>query len=506
MGFLNFKRLSLKMRFIWSFIFVIIVTMTIVSLTNYFRWNRNYLRQVRDEGLILTQTLAQGCIDPIIRNDFYTLNEYVDTLFKRPNIAYVVITGRHDQVLAQSAGAIENIPGAINKNVKEISTSYLVQTYVHPALKTRINDITVPVLIDGKKWGTVRVGFSLEHIRAKITKNILVVMLTGLISMVIGIAVALVLSRFVTDPIEQFVRSMKTIAAGDLEQQIRINTRDEFSVLAKSFNLMARSLQESQKELEKTYQRLMQKEKMAALGELTARITHEIKNPLGIIKGSAQILVDETEEPEIRTEVGGFIIEEVNRLDKKVRDLLNYARPNPPVLQKVELNDVLEKRIQFWESQRHEGQNIQIIKRFNWDIPPLLLDRDQIGQVILNLLLNACEAMPDGGEITVTTDLGSLYAQNTFGNDGEPRRDRKPLTSEVALLKFTDTGIGIPEKDVQKIFDPFFTTKEKGTGLGLSTVIRIIENHKGKIEVESKTGEVTTFIICFPLTDNGGEV
>ena len=101
------------MRFICSFVFVIIITITILSLANHFRWNHDYLRHIRDEGLILTQTLAQGSIDPIIRNDFYTLNEFVTNLIKKKNIAYVVVTDRHDRVLAQNTGALYNIPHEI---------------------------------------------------------------------------------------------------------------------------------------------------------------------------------------------------------------------------------------------------------------------------------------------------------------------------------------------------------------------------------------------------------
>ncbi|MCP4401980.1 MAG: HAMP domain-containing protein, partial [bacterium] len=404
MDILTIKRSSLRMRFIYSFVFVIIITIFILSLANHVRWNRNYLRQIRDEGLILTQTLAQGSIDPIIRNDYYTLNEYVTSLIEKKNIAYVAIADRHDRILAQSADALNIIPAEILKNVKGTVSPHLLQTYFSPALKTRINDIAVPVRIDSQKWGTVQVGFSLEHLRAEIVKNLFVVILTGCVSVFIGIAVALVLSRFVTDPIEKFVHSMKTIAAGDLEQEIRIDASNEFSLLARSFNHMAGSLRESKEELKKTYQQLIQKEKMAALGGLTARIAHEIKNPLGIIKASAQILVDEHEKNDVKIEVGGYIIEEVNRLDAKVRELLNHARPQPPALQETDINEVLEKSIRFFESQKLEEKQIRIIRKFSPALPALPLDREQVRQVVLNLMINACEALPDGGEIRVATE------------------------------------------------------------------------------------------------------
>jgi len=135
----DFKNLSLKMRFICSFVFVIIITITILSLTYHFRWNRNYLKQIRDEGLILTQTLAQGSMDPIIRNDLYTLNEYVKNLIKKKNIAYIVITDRHDRVLARSPEALHKIPRKISSNARGILSPYLLQTYYNSELKVRIN-------------------------------------------------------------------------------------------------------------------------------------------------------------------------------------------------------------------------------------------------------------------------------------------------------------------------------------------------------------------------------
>jgi len=478
------------MRFIYSFIFVIIISITILSLVNHFRWNRNYLRQVRDEGLILTQTLAQGSIDPIIRNDFYTLNEYVNNMIKKKNIAYVFITDRHDRILAQSPGTLNEIPRQINRNVQGLVKTFLVQTYYNSEFKTRINDISVPVFIDSNKWGNVRVGFSLAHMRAEITKNILVVIMTSLVSILIGIGVASILSRFVTGPIEKFSRSMETVASGNYEQEISLDTTDEFGLLAKSFNEMAVSLKKSKKELKSTYRSLMQKEKMAALGELTARIAHEIKNPLGIIKGTAQILVDETEDTAVKLEVAGFIIEEVNRLNAKVRDLLSYSRPQPPDFRKVDINEILEEIIHFWEYQKNEEKQISIIKKFNQKLPVLLIDREQIRQVVLNLLINCSEAMPDGGNITVATDFESQQKDHHNARDMDGVR-----------VEFEDTGIGIQDKDLSRIFDPFFTTKKEGTGLGLATVNRIIENHKGKIRVESKFCTGTKFTLHFPINN-----
>lgn len=327
-----------------------------------------------------------------------------------------------------------------------------------------------------------------------------VVIVTGIISLLIGATVTLIITRFVTGPIATFIRSMETVAAGNLDQKIRMDGADEFSGLARSFNRMAKSLRESEQELKQTYRELAHQQRMAAMGELTARIAHEIKNPLGIIKGSAQILVDETEPPEIKTEVGRYIIEEVNQLRVRIHDLLSHAKPMPPNLESVDLNQILEERIRFWESQKTGQGRIVVERAFNPAIPPLNLDRKLIKQLTLNLIINASEAMDQGGRLTIATDLhhpaenGNGRLKNGTENGEHGRQDGR-----YVQLLFEDTGMGIPEENQQKIFDPFFTTKEKGTGLGLSAVYRIVDKHGGKIGVVSAPGKGTRFTILLPL-------
>ncbi|MGA1869813.1 MAG: ATP-binding protein [bacterium] len=484
MSFCNLKKLSLKTRFIYAFIYVIIFTITILSIVNYFRWRHTYLRHVRDEGLILTQTLAQGCIDPIIRHDFYSVDEYAKNLIKKSDIAYVVIMDRHNHVLARKPDDFTDVPPDVTEKIANNKSPYLIYTYYNTALKTTINDISVPIFIDSQKWGTVQVGFSLAYMRKEIARNIFVVMVTGIISVVIGIIVALILSRFVTAPIEKFMQSMKMVAEGNLDKEIQIESCDEFGVMARSFNQMARSLKKSKQELKKTYQQLAQKEKMAALGEFTANVAHEIKNPLSIIKSSAQILTDETKTADEKAEFGAYINDEINLLNMKVLNLLNFANPKPASFSEVDLNEIIEKKICFWESQRLEERKIRITRKFNRAIPHLWLDEEQVGEITLNMILNACDAMQDGGELIISTENFPMHSD-------------KP---EYVRLEFKDRGIGIPQENVKKIFDPFFTTKRKGNGLGLSIVYMIVENHKGRIDVESEEGKGTKFTILFPVT------
>lgn len=511
MRFSKPKRLSLKMLFIYAFVFVIIITITIISLTNYFRWKDYSHSKARDVGLTLTRTLAQGCEQPFIENDSFRLKEYAKKLIKDEDmyIAYVTIMN-NERVLAQMPDNLGEVPQEINKRIKDNENDYLIQTYYNTTLNADINDISVPVLIEDRKWGTVRVGFSLEHIRKEIYRNTFAIMARGLISIGIGIVVALILSSLVAGPVEKLVKRMEEVEKGGLDQKIgdgktengKINifTSNEFVRMNNSFRNMTNSLKENKKELENTLNRLGQKEKMAALGVLIARVAHDIKTPLGIIKSAAQIQVDETKDPEDKIKVAPSIIQGVNQIDSMIQDLLYYAKPEQPILRKVYLNNILEKKIQLWESQGLEDQKIRITRKFNRDIPQLLLDEDQIGEITFNMIRNAYEAMPDGGEIIISTDWDLHRDINkSIGRENPVKLNRQAFVK----IEFEDHGIGISKENQKEIFDPFFTTKEKGTGLGLYSVYNRVEGIKGRIDVKSEEGKGTKFTILLPVSRNG---
>ncbi len=433
--------------------------------------------QVKEEGTTLTQAIALGSADPILRNDFQTLKELINNLLKKDNIAYVVISDGYNHILAQSESA-EYIPQELLGKGLENTSPVLVQTYRNAELKMDINDISVPIIIASKKWGVIRIGFSLKHLEKETRRNIYIAVMTGLASISIGITVALILMRFITRPMGSFIKSMKNISAGDLQHEINMDTSSEFKIMADSFNQMAKSLRESREELKKTYGELAQKHKLAALGEFAAHIAHEIKNPLGIIKGSAQILQNQDSPREVREEVTNYIIEEINRLNTRVMEILDYARPKMLMAELVDINVVLENVIQFWETMHNKDKQIAIIRNFSQDLPVIPADAEMMRQVFLNLLVNADEAMRGHGELHISTKC-----------DGD----------RGLSIYFKDSGEGIQEENLDKIFDPFFTTKKGGTGLGLPIVRQIVENHNGKVTVKSRAGAWTEVEILLPV-------
>jgi len=316
----------------------------------------------------------------------------------------------------------------------------------------------------------------------------------------IGFLLATVLgytiSRSISRPIRHLYRGVLAVADGDLDQHFEAETKDEIGDLGRAFNIMTRKLRQL-KELEQEVQR---RNRLAALGELSAGVAHEIRNPLGVIKNSAEMLRDRIQDDSRRRELTGFIVEEVERLNKVVTNFLQFARPAEPHIEEIDINDVLEHTISFLEPNM-ESSNITIDKALSPGLLPVLADPDQCHQVFLNLCMNAFQAMNGSGAIRIETRAGTDDSATPTPDAFSPAVGA-PASSDTSRrmieIVIADTGEGIPPEKLPRIFDPFFSTKDEGVGLGLSLVHKIIDNHGGSIRVKSKPGEGTTFVISLP--------
>jgi two-component system NtrC family sensor kinase len=235
-----------------------------------------------------------------------------------------------------------------------------------------------------------------------------------------------------------------------------------------------------EKKLQETHLQLVSSEKMASLGKLAAGIAHEINNPLGGILIYSSLMMEDLSEEDSRRGDLARIVQEAGRCKEIVKSLLEFARQTEPKMEPTDINRAINDGLFFLVNQAL-FHNIQIVKKLDPFLPFVQGNASQLKQVLMNIIVNAAEAMHDSGTLTITTS---------------PAPDRKTV-----FVEFTDTGEGIPEENLTRIFDPFFTTKEvgKGTGLGLATSYGIIEDHGGKISVKSKVGEGTTFTIELPI-------
>jgi signal transduction histidine kinase len=238
-----------------------------------------------------------------------------------------------------------------------------------------------------------------------------------------------------------------------------------------------RNAEERQKaydELQRTFEQLLQAEKLSSLGELSAGIVHEVRNPLGAIKGAVEILEDELKADSPRREFADLAKKEIERLDKLVGEFLRFARPAQLATAPADLNEILRSVIALVENQA-VSQSVAVERNLQENLPRVSIDAEQIKQIILNLAINSLQAMPDGGKLIFRTSENE----------------------EFCVVEVIDTGGGIGKQVLAKIFDPFFTTKEKGVGLGLSIAHKIAVQHGGKLAVTT-ADDKTNFSLQIP--------
>lgn len=252
--------------------------------------------------------------------------------------------------------------------------------------------------------------------------------------------------------------------------------------LRKSRERAERNAEEKRKaydELQTTFQQLLQAEKLASLGELSAGIVHEVRNPLASIKGAIEILGDELTVDSPRREFVGLAKGEIDRLDRLVGEFLRFARPTEPSKTPTDPNEIVDSITGLIENQA-ASQSVVVVKNFQKNLPLILVDAEQIKQVILNLAINALQAIAQSDNEDRTLTFKTFQKDKNF------------------IVEVTDTGSGVDPENLSRIFDPFYTTKEKGVGLGLSIAHKIATQHGGQLTAIC-SNHLTTFTLTIPL-------
>jgi len=370
----------------------------------------------------------------------------------------------------------------------------------------------------------------------QIKKLLLVtIILDAIVLIIFG---SFLLSRVLVKPIKDLVRLTQKISEGDFSQKIEVTSKNEIGQLIGSFNRMIERLKENQeslesyleslesanKQLKQAQEELIRTEKLASIGRFAAGVAHEVGNPLGAILGYTSILQKEGIDREESKDYLKRVEREIERINRIVRELLDFARPSQFEIKDVEINKVIESALSLLSYQKN-FKDIETQLDMQPDLPMIKGDESQLSQVFINIILNANDAMPNGGILRIQTRthvvenpdvdrLQGIYPRrrksDPMESDYSRMRKADPLAvlfkkfsegDQLVKIRISDTGIGIKKEDLENIFDPFFTTKDpnKGTGLGLSISLRIVESLGGEIRVESEVGKGAAFEVYFPV-------
>ncbi len=330
--------------------------------------------------------------------------------------------------------------------------------------------------------GILAVDVSMAHTQKEIGELSKTMFLWAFgVTAILAVSLSLFLTQLVTNPIQKLIATMERAERG-LEARAEVKSSDDIGRLGEAFNSLLSKLESARRKVDRYhYEQMKRADRLASIGEMAAGIAHEIKNPLAGIAGVIQVLKKEPAIGDQKRAVLEEVLSQVERMDKAVRNLLSFARPPEPKMTLVDVNELIGKLLDFLAPQ-FAKHSIVAERKLTPGMPWLTLDPDLMQQALINIALNAVQSMPEGGTFTVET---------------KPARPVEEGTGSVGLV-FADTGKGISPENLSRIFSPFFTTRQQGTGLGLSITQRIIEQHGGEINVESSSGEGTSFTISFP--------
>ncbi len=333
-------------------------------------------------------------------------------------------------------------------------------------------ELIVPIIKTDEMVGTIHLGIEKKLIDSKIFDLVLIAVIVLAASLTVSTTGAALVSSYLASRANVIKNGLNRIQE-DFNYRIS-PMKGEVGEIVFAINEMAASLAK-RKKLEEQLQRA---HRLAAIGEIAAGVAHEIRNPLTSVKGFVQLIGEGLKDNDKKLEYIQIVVKEVDRLNKIINELLDYAGSSS--LQRVvtDINNVIDNTLLLLNFEAVTPK-IHIKKKYNYDLPIIHIDEEQVKQVFLNLIINSTQAIEAEGKITIETDISK--------------------NGKFVKVAIHDTGNGIEERDMERLFDPFFTTKDKGTGLGLAVVQKIVEMHGGHIGVESQPGYGATFTVYYGI-------
>ncbi len=465
------RRYSIQTKIVLPFLLLFAVVAVVLSLVSIeiFAWK--YSEQFTRE--------TEGWFDTIIETGYF--NEEDHEKLKRAYSVEIMIFGSDYTLNATTLDGLSNIESDWTQLADKMRLREVKPSLESPDRTAVTRDVTIngkpykvfylPLEL-GRFFCLLRPMDAISEAKRTLTWYMLSisVLVTGLVALISHL-----IGRNLTNPIKVLVDSTTRVATGNLDEPCEIKTHDEIGDLAAAFNQMTRDLKQSR-------DKLLQAERLATAGKMSASFAHEIRNPLSSMRMLAQMLMQKPEMAvEKHQQSPRYILEEIERIDVIVKGLMDFARPTALNLVKQPIAPVLQAVLALMEANLSHHQ-IELVLDVSPETPEIEFDSDKLKQAFMNVVLNAMEAMPEGGVLKVSTIIDE---NNSVG------------------IKVADTGVGIPDEDLAHLFEPFFTRKTKGTGLGLANVKRILEEHGGRVEIESILSEGTTVLMALPKDDVG---
>jgi len=599
--------MTLRKRLLLYSTLIIIPLMLGVIILAEMRLSEGIRSELDKRGQALAANLAAVSANALVVYNYILLEQMAERASREKDIVYIIICDKESRV-AVFTGHDERQGEILSDRVSQTALRArcaIIQKTMWDGHE--ILDFTAPVFIpqSDEKWGTVRVGLSLDEMRQQIKRTRLGLAGIGVIALSVGFVGSVIYARRITQPLKDLVRGTVLVSRGDLDQRIDVNTGDEVEELAKNFAHMVGEVKLHRSELEEQIQeicalrryqenilqsmtngliaidlegkvttvnqaalvlldrdenslrdarleclpqpwnalgsvlvetlktgrgtrnreiriqrgdkrlwvmvtttllvdaedrklgalgvfqdvtdlrelqeRMMQAERLASLGRLSAGLAHEIKNPLSAIKTFVQLIPQKFDRPAFRDKLNTTVPRELERINRLIDNLLQLTRKPKLNLSAVRIHEVLAQTVELYQSEM-DRRHVVLEMTFVREIPRIQGDAELLHRVFSNIILNAIQSMPEGGKLKVSTSVSAA--------EGKDR---------CLQVSFQDTGVGMNQETVERIFDPFFTTKEKGTGLGMANSKRIIQEHGGTIEVQSTPEKGTFVIVTFPV-------
>jgi len=524
------SRIGLKTKITFLIILIVVGVLLIVGYLDYHLARKDQFNLYLDRNLYIAKQIDASIPDEKWRQDVsYIQNELEEWLLSRPSLVEIdvfLFSAKGWDLAVSSSKDVAPAPLTLSKDQINLLKKEKDLSSLHEVGEGKWLEVIVPLHLGTKVMGGIRVVSTLDEAQSYLSKKrdrTFILTLSSIL--ILLITLTMLFRKLVGDPIQKLVEAMSRAEKGDLETEAYVRSDDELGKLGRNFNRMLKTIRETHEQniqlltqvnqfneeltrkigeatselakrneelrllneaLFESQRQLSQSEKLAAVGQVSATMAHQIGTPLNSISGYIQlILQDGNLQPKDRDRLK-IIESQLDRLADSVKNLLSFTRQPKPQMRALRVNEVLEELIHLSEPW-FLTRNVRLHTQFSPELPSILGDPTHLQTLFLNLITNALDAMPQGGVLTIETRQ-TPYTLSS--------KDRRWIEISIA-----DTGIGITEESKKRIFDPFFTTKKmgEGTGLGLAICEKIVKEHSGKMDIESEVGKGSTFSVTIPV-------